>query len=70
MGLGCLCGDGDLERGAGDGDYADVVFLAEGLRGAGYFGRGFGGAQKLANAIEAEEVAMGIGGLDNSIGHQ
>ncbi len=64
---GYLCQGGLQDGGAGNGDDADVVLLAEALGGGGYLGGGAGGAQKLGRTLKAEELAVGVRGLHDTV---
>jgi len=50
-----LCCGRFQSRGTGDGDDADIVFLAERLGGVGYLNGETVRTQQLMNALEAEQ---------------
>jgi len=56
------------DGGAGDGDDADIVLLAEGLGGVCDLRCASGGLEQFVNAIEAEEVAVGVGSFSDTVG--
>ena len=53
---------------AADGEDGDVVLLAEGLGGLGQ--KECGLLAQVADAIEAEKLAGGLPGLDDTVGEQ
>ncbi len=63
-------GDGFGGEGSGHGDDGDVVLLAEGLHGVGDPHGGEVFPEKFAGAVEAEEVPVGVLGLDDAVGDQ
>ena len=56
--------------GAGDGDDADVVLLAEGLGGGGEFGGGGARLHQIMETLEAVELPAGVHGFGDAVGKQ
>jgi hypothetical protein len=56
--------------GAGEGDEADVVFLTEALGGVGEGGGREVVVEVLLDAVEAEELAVGVGGFEDAVGDE
>ena len=61
---------GSLNGHIRQGQNGNVVFLAKLLRGCGECGGRYTFAQHIGDAVEAEELALGVLGFGHAIGHE